>query len=440
MVKPQPLKNGTIPEVPDYGTRYDWSEPDQGNILGAYYYGYLIAGLMAGWFAENFNTITLLAGSTAAESILILLIPFLAPVHYGLVMAVRIGCGYCGGIMFPACHTLVSKWAPPAEKGKFIAMLLGGGVGNFVTWFALGHLIPTVGWKASCYIVSAICVTWAIIFYFICYQSPAEHPTITETEKEFIERSLQGLKLHSGIKVNPPIGKIFTNYHYLALLTLHFGNDWGLYFILNEAPKFVSEGLHYDSKQAGMASGVPGLFRQLGGLIFGPAGDYLRQKEIMSLMNLRRGFVVFSHILPGIFLVGATYSSFDHAVLTVLLLALSLGCNGAVIHTNNGNNQDLSPNFAGTLYGYANSFGSIAGFIVPKIVGRFLDGKGGNSLENWRKAFWMGAGVYWFTGTVWMIFGSASIQQFNYHQIGKPKIDLADNKDAERPEVAGAKT
>lgn len=31
-------------------------------------------------------------------------------------------------------HNLIAKWAPPNEKGKFVATLLGGTFGTVVTW------------------------------------------------------------------------------------------------------------------------------------------------------------------------------------------------------------------------------------------------------------------------------------------------------------------
>lgn len=48
---------------------------------------------------------------------------------------------------------------------------------------------------------------------------------------------------------------------------------------------------------------------------------------------------------------------------------MSLGMNGASTLTNLQNSQDLSPNYAPTIYGIINSIGSITGIINPLIVG-----------------------------------------------------------------------
>lgn len=48
---------------------------------------------------------------------------------------------------------------------------------------------------------------------------------------------------------------------------------------------------------------------------------------------------------------------------------MSLGMNGASTITNLQNSQDLSPNYAPTIYGIVNAVGSSTGIINPLIVG-----------------------------------------------------------------------
>lgn len=428
MTQAKALPNGSIPEQENFGPRYQWGEVQQSMILGSYYYGYIIAGLFAGWFAENLDTIQLISWTTGLQCIFDLAIPYIADKGWVYVMVMRIMCGTFGGVLHPANHTLVSKWAPPTERGKFISMLLGGGLGTFTANVLLGLLIPQYGYGSSFWVVSAIALLWALTFSSYCHQSPAEHPYISKEEREYIENSLSGLKLHAGIIVHPPYRLIFTNIHFLALLILHFGSDFGLFFVISDGPKFASEGLKLSYAHSGIFSGLPGLFRLVGGICFGILGDLLHRKACISLMNLRRIFTIFSHILPGIFIVGVSFCGYKEKYFAVCLLAFSMGSNGASILTNNANIQDLSPNFAGTLFGYCNTVGGIAGVTMPLIAGYFLAGQKGNSLGNWDKAFWTVAGVFWITATVWIIFGAARIQEFNYHQTGKEIINLADEQ------------
>lgn len=57
-----------------------------------------------------------------------------------------------------------------------------------------------------------------------------------------------------------------------------------------------------------------------------------------------------------------------NAIFAVTVLMLALGSNGAATVTNLQNCQDLSPNFAGTVFGIINCIGSITGYLTPYLT------------------------------------------------------------------------
>ena len=63
-----------------------------------------------------------------------------------------------------------------------------------------------------------------------------------------------------------------------------------------------------------------------------------------------------------------TYAGCD-AVTAIVMLIVALTFNGAACQTSLQNHQDLAPNFAGSLYGIMNTFGSFPGFIIPSVIG-----------------------------------------------------------------------
>lgn len=141
--------------------------------------------------------------------------------------------------MYPALHNLISKWAPPDEKGKFVSALMGGTFGTVITWPLVGVLIETLGWSFAFYIPAVISAIVAVLWYIIVADSPSTHPRIKAEEKDYIEKSLGDTISKS--KLLPPIASLATSPPFLALLVLHFGNLWGLYFLITAAPKFMSE-------------------------------------------------------------------------------------------------------------------------------------------------------------------------------------------------------
>lgn len=93
-------------------------------------------------------------------------------------------------MVYPCCHSLVSRWAPPDEKGKFVAALMGGTFGTVITWPISGLIVENMGWDWAFYLVgifvAIVCGAW---FIFVA-DSPAQHTTISIKERELIEKSL----------------------------------------------------------------------------------------------------------------------------------------------------------------------------------------------------------------------------------------------------------
>jgi MFS transporter, ACS family, solute carrier family 17 (sodium-dependent inorganic phosphate cotransporter), other len=94
-----------------------------------------------------------------------------------------------------------------------------------------------------------------------------------------------------------------------------------------------------------------------------------------------------------------------------MVITLSLGFNGASTMTNLQNSQDLSPNFAGSLYGIINFVGTTSGFITPLIVAHYTEH--GHSLDNWQHVFWIGAAAYILPALLFFVFGSGKVQGWN---------------------------
>lgn len=83
-----------------YGPRYDWSAKDQGLILGAYFYGYLITCLPGGILAERFGGKRIAGYCLMIGALLTALTPLVAKLGVGPVFALRFLTGFFGVIIF----------------------------------------------------------------------------------------------------------------------------------------------------------------------------------------------------------------------------------------------------------------------------------------------------------------------------------------------------
>lgn len=186
---------------------------------------------------------------------------------------------------------MVALWSPPDEKGKFISALLGGLLGTVFTWSTLGIVIENFGWKYGFYIPSVIALFLTLLWYIIVADSPEVHPRISKDEREFIQNSLGNSV--SKVKSFPPLGSVFTSVPFLALLFLHYGSLWGLFFLMNAAPMFMVQALNFNLSKAGILAALPPLARLIAGFLFGAIGDLIRRKKVCSVTTVRKSFCLF---------------------------------------------------------------------------------------------------------------------------------------------------
>lgn len=394
--------------LPNYGPRFNWSTHDQSLLLGAFFWGFILTSLPGGMLAERWGGSKVAGYSLLLSTVLTFLTPYAATLHFWVIFSVRVVVGILAGVLYPANHCLIAKWAPPDEKGKFVSSLLGGTFGTVITWPLSGLIVEAWGWTWAFYLTAIISGVVVGLWFILVSDKPASHKTIDKSEVEYIEKSLG--EVHISKKLWPPFKQVLTSPPFWALLLLHYGNTWGYHFSLTATPKFLSEVLGFDVSKTGFLSSVPHLARIILGFLFGSTSDIIRRRKLLSVTMIRKTFCIFSHILPGIFLLCLAYFGRDPYI-CVAIITLSMGFNGASTVTNLQNSQDLAPNYVGTIYGTINIIGVTPGFFSPMLVAYFT--KNNNTIEEWLNVFYIAAAMYILSAIIFWIFGSGNVQPWN---------------------------
>ncbi|RZC43006.1 MFS 1 and/or Sugar tr domain containing protein [Asbolus verrucosus] len=350
--------------------RYAWSETEQGYILAAYFWGYMTTCFPGGIVSEMLGPWNVILWTSILSAALTGLTPLAAQGGVAGVVACRFFIGLLGGFIYPALNVLIARWAPPKEKGKFLAALMGNTLGTVCTWPLVGVVTDLLSWEWGFYVLVIIMSVYCLVFFILVSDSPQKHRWITEEEQRYITECQEGQV--STTKAVPPYLKISMSLPFWALIVAQFGNLWGLNLILTYAPKFMAETLGFNLKKSSAIASLPYLARLFSSQIFGIAGDHMRKKGNMSVTRIRKIFVIFSHLIPAASLFLIRAAGCNH-IGVIVLLVLNQAFNGAVVVGHLINSQDLSPNFAGTLYGIMNFVAGTSGFIVPPITGALTD-------------------------------------------------------------------
>ncbi|KAM0735388.1 Vesicular glutamate transporter 2 [Formica fusca] len=420
----------SMPRSPDArfaffsGEPFDWTPTIRGQLLAAYGYGNVPGNFIGGWLSLRYGPRHAILWTSILAAVISLVSPFIAQCHWGFLMFSRVIIGVTGGVIFPACHTMVAKWAPPHERARFIWSLLGGTFGTILTYPMIAGIAESTNWESGWYIPSLLMLLWTLVWAVIAYDSPTEHPAISDEEKNYIVTAQAGIvRTDKPRWKQTPIRQIFTSIPFISLVICHYGNLFLLFFYQNSLMLYLTKALGFRLTQGGAAAGAPWAARMLFGFFFSWAGDTIKRRQIISIGLLRKLATIFSHFIPGIFLILVGYVGCDFVLANVFLF-FALGFNGAALISNLSNNQDLAPNFAGFLYGIMNTVGSTSGFVIPPLVEE-IAGKFGNPIDRWQILFWIGAGVCIGSMVVFLFGGKGNIQSWNeYRPLDRPQTDI----------------
>ncbi|XP_064088730.1 sialin-like isoform X2 [Macrobrachium nipponense] len=400
-----------IPTALDEEGEMPWDETTQGLVLGAFFYGYSLTQIAGGRMAELYGTKIVFGLCILAGGICAILSPVMARAHYGALIGLRVVQGMFQGVSWPSMHACISRWIPPIERPRFIAIVyLASTLSSAMTLPLCGVIIDNHGWASQFYVMGALSLLWCCFWFAFMYDSPDEHPRISDDELKYIQTALR----ESGTDGNPPRRipwkEIFTNLPVWAILSACTGNGWGISLLFAQLPTYMKNVLGFSIRSNGALSAVPFLCRYIGGIIWSSLAAWLITREYLSLRTSRRVFGAISLWGPAAMILGVSFAGCD-AKLAIILLCLALFLNGATTTSGLVNHTDIAPNFAGTLLGLDNTVGAIIAFVVPIVTGVMTEGQ--QSLEAWQRVFWICVPMYFFTAIFFLIFVSTDVQPWN---------------------------
>ncbi|XP_066953297.1 sialin-like [Macrobrachium rosenbergii] len=400
-----------IPTTPNEEGELLWDETTQGLVLGAFFYGYALTQVAGGRMAELYGTKLVFGLCILAGGICAILSPVMARAHYGALIALRVVQGMLQGPSWPSMHACIARWIPPIERPRFIAIVyLASTLSSAMTLPLCGVIIDNHGWASQFYVMGALSLLWCCVWFAFMYDSPDEHPRISDDELKYIETALRESGTNTNRPRRIPWREVFTNLPVWAILSACAGTGWGISLLFAQLPTYMKNVLGFSIRSNGAISAVPFLCRYIGGITWSSLSAWLITRKYISLRTSRRVFGAISLWGPAVMILGVSFAGCN-AKLAITLLCLALFLNGATTTSVLVNHTDIAPNFAGTLLGLDNTVGSIMAFVVPIVTGVMTDGQ--QSLEAWQRVFWSCVPMYGVMAIFFLIFVSTDVQPWN---------------------------
>ncbi|KAM7414337.1 hypothetical protein PAMA_019247 [Pampus argenteus] len=361
--------------------QFNWDPETVGLIHGSFFWGYIVTQIPGGFISNKLSANRVFGAAIFLTSVLNMFIPSAARVHYGCVMFVRILQGLVEGVTYPACHGMWSKWAPPLERSRLATTSFCGVFG----------------------------ILWYVLWLLLAYGSPADHPTITDEERTYIETTIGKTMRQLSVteKFKTPWRRFFTSMPVYAIIVANFCRSWTFYLLLISQPAYFEEVFGFPISKVGLLSAFPHMVMTIIVPIGGQLADFLRSNKIMSTTNVRKlmncgGFGMEATLL---LVVG-----FSHTRgVAISFLVLAVGFSGFAISGFNVNHLDIAPRYASILMGISNGVGTLSGMVCPLIVGALTKHK--TRLE-WQNVFVIASMVH-YTGVIfYAIFASGEQQDW----------------------------
>ncbi|XP_054745640.1 sialin [Anastrepha obliqua] len=395
---------------------YDWSPAVKSIILSSFYWCYVLSQVVGGIATQYFGTKQVFGWSQFATALCSLCIPVSADLHYSAVILLRSVQGFASGLTWPAMYAIVGYWIPLAERSRFMSSFQGFSIGIGLTYPLCGFIIYNFGWRYVFYTTGSLGIIWCILWYYLAFNTPKEHPRISAEEIEYIEVSVSS-EAKEALRMKVPWKSIFISLPAWAIGITTFGRIWIHYIFIVCGPSFMKNMLKFNYKANGFLSGMPFICSYISSVLFCYVADKIMLNNWMSLTNVRKLFTALSQVVPGILIYWIGYIDKNILLLLVIWFVavtfITASYAGAM-----ANIVDIAPNLAGPVLAFCQTIHMSASFLSPLVSGIIVTNE--SSIEQWRTVFGVSSAITILTYGIFQIYGTAEIQSWNYPQ---PRID-----------------
>lgn len=160
-----------------------WTEGQYGIIVACFTFSYAFGYLFSGRFLDWIGVKKGFALSVGGWSLAAMAHAFAStPVGFGIA---RIFLGITEGGNFPGAVKATTEWFPKKERSFATGIFnSGSNVGVVAAAILAPFLTIRYGWRTAFVVQGSIGFVWLI--FWMKYKSPADHPTITQEERDLI--------------------------------------------------------------------------------------------------------------------------------------------------------------------------------------------------------------------------------------------------------------
>lgn len=407
---PMPTSGIDRPVIMDIeGGKFHWDEQTQSLLLGSFYIGYLLTNIPAGYLCDRFGAKWVVTIGCFISSVCTLAIPPMTIyTSWHFVVGLRVLTGFGQAPIYPGATLLMARWIPDAERalvgGVVLSSLsIGTIVGNIPTAFILENM---KSWVWVFYIYGIAGIVFCVLFTIFVYSSPQVHPYITDEEYEYLQ-----VRIAVGEKHKVPWKAILSDWTVWGCIICQFGNDYTLFTVITNFPKYLNDVLKFTSKQAGLLVCIPQVALFVGSVTFGTITDAMVVHCRVKKVTVRVINTFMATMVPTVLLLVCCKLRCNRigaiSAITCGMITKSMFYGGLKVSI-----IDITKHHTGLVAAIVNAAGGVAGFIAPYTIGNVASE---NTFEQWDLVAYISLGISVVSIIPYALFCKAERKIWDHH-------------------------
>jgi ACS family glucarate transporter-like MFS transporter len=384
---------------------YGLSNVQLGWVFSAFLVGYALFQTPGGRLADRLGPRRVLAGGViwwGVFTIFTAAVPTNIPGALFLFISIRFLFGAGEAVVYPASNQFISRWIPSQERGTANGWIFAGvGAGAGLSPPLITFLMLHFGWRASFYVCAVIGLVAGLLWFMAARDTPAEHPSVSASELEFIRAGLPAEAPKGLPRQLIPWSVVLKSKEVWAMTLSYFSFGYVAWIFFSWFYIYLAQVRNLNLKASAFYAMLPFLAMAAGCPLGGYISDRLTRSYGSRVGRCYLAAVVIA--ATGVFLVlGARAQS---AQLASVVLA---GGAGALYISQSSFwsvTADIASSSSGSVSGFMNMGaqfgGAVTASLTPAIAARF----------GWTASFFVAAGLCLFGAFAWTLVDPQRVLQ-----------------------------
>ena len=358
------LDRGTIAIVAhDLQRIFGWKESDYGWIVFAFQLAYAVMMLVSGGVIDELGTRVGYALAMAWWSVAAMGHALARGMWSFATARFLLGAGEAGN--FPAAIKAVAEWFPKRERALSTGIFNAGtNVGAVAAYPIVGWLLLKWGWKAAFVGTGAIGFV-CLALWLVFYRLPRDHPWISPTELDYIERSSDEEQKESEM----PWRRIFGYRQAWGFTLAKFMTDPIWWFYIFWLPKYLIEVRHFSIARLEIFGMIPFLAAVPGSVAGGWLSGFLMKRGWSVNRARKTALAVCAFSMPAVILAAFSPSPWWALGLISLTTSAHQGWSANVFTLAS---DIFAKRDVASIVGVGGAAGAVGGMIIAPVAGYVL--------------------------------------------------------------------